>query len=60
MGGETAIWTEQASDSDILTRIFPRSWAYAERLWTNPSKGTARVSLEYIYVNVIGYDAQCE
>ena len=35
------MWTEQTSDSDILYKVFPRTWAYAERLWTNPSKGAA-------------------
>ncbi|KAL5248679.1 hypothetical protein ACHWQZ_G017760 [Mnemiopsis leidyi] len=39
LGGETAIWTEQTSDSDIIYKVFPRTWAYAERLWSNPSKG---------------------
>jgi len=41
LGGETAMWTEQTSDSDILYKVFPRTWAYAERLWSNPAKGKA-------------------
>ena len=39
IGGETAIWTEQTGTGDILQRVFPRTWAYAERLWTNPESG---------------------
>lgn len=43
LGGETAIWTEQTSDSDIIYKVFPRTWAYAERLWSNPSKGDCEI-----------------
>ena len=39
MGGETAMWTEQAGDQNALTKIFPRSYALAERYWSDPTTG---------------------
>ena len=39
VGGETAMWTEQAGDQNALTKIFPRSYALAERYWSDPTTG---------------------
>ena len=47
LGAEAAIWTEQASSSNMLTRLFPRTWALAERLWSNPPVVSNYSSWEY-------------
>merc|ERR1712110_190809 len=33
MGGEAAIWSEQISEDDVLSKMEPRTAAYGERLW---------------------------
>ena len=47
LGAEAAIWTEQASSSNMFTRLFPRTWALAERLWSNPPVVSNYSSWEY-------------
>ncbi|XP_047476538.1 chitooligosaccharidolytic beta-N-acetylglucosaminidase-like [Penaeus chinensis] len=37
LGGEAALWTEQADEMVLDARLWPRGAALAERLWTNPS-----------------------
>jgi len=36
LGGEAAMWTEQADDGAIEGKIWPRGAAMAERLWAEP------------------------
>jgi len=36
LGGETALWTEQADELSMDSRVWPRASAVAERLWTDP------------------------
>ncbi|XP_076621956.1 beta-hexosaminidase 1 [Colletes latitarsis] len=37
LGGETALWTEQADGATISSKIWPRAAAFAERLWAEPN-----------------------
>ncbi|CAG9768129.1 unnamed protein product [Ceutorhynchus assimilis] len=37
LGGETALWTEEAGTSSLDSRLWPRSAAFAETLWTEPA-----------------------
>lgn len=36
-GGEAALWTEQADSASTDGRLWPRSAAMAERLWSEPA-----------------------
>ncbi|CAG0918897.1 unnamed protein product [Notodromas monacha] len=42
LGAEAVLWTEQADDVNVFTRLFPRVAALGERLWTRPANGTRR------------------
>ncbi len=39
LGGETNMWSEQVDSQTVEGKIFPRTAAYAERLWSNPKSG---------------------
>ncbi|KAJ8947848.1 hypothetical protein NQ318_009993 [Aromia moschata] len=41
LGSEAALWTEQADSTSIDSRLWPRSAAMAEVLWSEPSTGWA-------------------
>ncbi|XP_063240349.1 chitooligosaccharidolytic beta-N-acetylglucosaminidase [Bacillus rossius redtenbacheri] len=39
LGSEATLWTEQVDDESVDGRLWPRSSAMAERLWSDPSEG---------------------
>lgn len=39
LGAEATLWTEQADEHVLDSRIWPRASAMAERLWTDPKSG---------------------
>lgn len=36
LGGEAAMWSELVDDQSVDVKVWPRTAAVAERLWTNP------------------------
>ncbi|CAG9768894.1 unnamed protein product [Ceutorhynchus assimilis] len=36
LGGEVCLWSEQVSPDDVETRLWPRTAAFAERVWSDP------------------------
>lgn len=49
LGGEAAIWTEQADDATLDSKLWPRGAALAERLWTNPKTTYNSAEIRFIH-----------
>lgn len=39
IGSEAALWSEQVDSASVDAKIWPRSAALAERLWSEPNSG---------------------
>jgi len=53
VGGEAALWTEQAGDQNAMTKIFPRAYALAERYWSDPTTGWFEAEPRLVYFNSV-------
>ncbi|KAK4308140.1 hypothetical protein Pmani_020138 [Petrolisthes manimaculis] len=49
LGGEAALWTEQADDATVDAKLWPRGAALGERLWSNPSTSWSLAELRLIH-----------
>lgn len=49
LGQEAAMWSEQVDEHSSEGKIWPRTAALAERLWTNPSQGWRAAEYRFIY-----------
>ncbi|XP_018320120.1 probable beta-hexosaminidase fdl [Agrilus planipennis] len=46
LGGEVCLWTEQVGEDTLDTRLWPRTAAFAERIWSDPSHYGGRISID--------------
>ncbi|XP_045139187.1 chitooligosaccharidolytic beta-N-acetylglucosaminidase-like isoform X2 [Portunus trituberculatus] len=49
LGGEAALWTEQADTNTVDAKVWPRAAALAERLWSNPSTSWQKAETRFIH-----------
>jgi len=48
LGGEAAMWSEQVDDNNLDSRVWPRTAALAERLWTDPDSDWRAAEIRFI------------
>ncbi|XP_076038793.1 beta-hexosaminidase 1 [Oratosquilla oratoria] len=48
-GGEAALWTEQADSENLDARLWPRSSALGERLWSDPDHNWRTAETRFIH-----------
>ncbi|XP_037083425.1 LOW QUALITY PROTEIN: chitooligosaccharidolytic beta-N-acetylglucosaminidase-like [Pollicipes pollicipes] len=49
LGGSAPLWSEQADDSTLDQKLWPRGAALAERLWAEPETGYAAAERRYVH-----------
>ncbi|XP_067643595.1 chitooligosaccharidolytic beta-N-acetylglucosaminidase-like isoform X2 [Eurosta solidaginis] len=49
LGAEAAVWSEQIDEFTLDYRLWPRSSALAERLWSNPKQGYREAEARMLY-----------
>ncbi|KAF7283897.1 beta acetylhexosaminidase fused lobes isoform X2 [Rhynchophorus ferrugineus] len=53
IGGEACLWSEQVEESSLDSRLWPRTAAFAERVWTDPQLDLATFSIhEDVYTRL--------
>jgi len=48
LGGEAAMWSEQVDENNLDSRVWPRTAALAERLWTDPDSDWKDAEIRFI------------
>ncbi|KAI5724038.1 hypothetical protein M8J76_014587 [Diaphorina citri] len=48
LGGEVAMWTEYVDDQSLDGRLWPRTAAAAERLWSNPKSSSSEAETRFL------------
>ncbi|OQR96729.1 hypothetical protein THRCLA_07182 [Thraustotheca clavata] len=51
LGGEVALWSEEADESSMDVKIWPRAAAAAERWWLNPLKSSWKHAIDRIRIH---------
>lgn len=49
LGGEAALWSEQVGDTGMQNKLWPRTAAFAERLWSDPDTDWKAAELRLIH-----------
>lgn len=52
IGGEVCLWSEQVDERSIQTRLWPRTAAFAERVWSDPQLDATMNIQEDVYTRL--------